>query len=156
MPRNATHFMSYLFALAIYSIAAAAGGGTGEVWKSPTCGCCKAWVDYMQAKGFALSVKDTSTAAINQIKSSAGIAQKFAGCHSARIGGYMIEGHVPAEDISRLLTDKPDAIGLSVPGMPVGSPGMETDGTVQPFEVHLMKKDGSSEVFSRYGADAKF
>ncbi len=128
----------------------------GQVWKSPTCGCCKAWVDYMHAKGFTLSVKDTSTATINQIKSSAGIAQKFAGCHSAQIGGYMIEGHVPAEDIARLIAEKPDAIGLSVPGMPVGSPGMETDGTVEPFEVHLMKKDGSSEVFSRYGADAKF
>ncbi len=155
MQRAATHVMSNLLALAFYSIAAIAGE-TGEVWKSPTCGCCKAWVDYMHAKGFTLSVKDTSTAAINQIKSSAGVAQKFAGCHSAQIGGYMIEGHVPAGDISRLLAEKPDAIGLSVPGMPVGSPGMETDGTVEPFNVLLMKKDGTSEVFSRYGADAKF
>jgi hypothetical protein len=110
----------------------------------------------MQSKGFTLAVTDTSKAAIDQIKSSSGVAQKFAGCHSARIGGYMIEGHVPAEDIARLIADKPDAIGLSVAGMPVGSPGMETDGTVEPFEVHLMKKDGSSDVFSRYGKDAKF
>ena len=155
MPRAATHVISNLFALAFYSIAAIAGEA-GEVWKSPTCGCCKAWVDYMQAKGFALSVKDTSTAAINQIKSSAGVGQKFAGCHSAKIAGYMIEGHVPAEDIARLIAEKPNAIGLSVPGMPVGSPGMETDGTVEAFDVLLMKKDGTSEVFARYGTDAKF
>ena len=155
MPRAATHVISSLFALAFYSIAGIAGEA-GEVWKSPTCGCCKAWVDYMQAKGFALSVKDTSTAAINQIKSSAGVGQKFAGCHSAKIAGYMIEGHVPAEDIARLIAEKPNAIGLSVPGMPVGSPGMETDGTVEAFDVLLMKKDGTSEVFARYGTDAKF
>ena len=155
MAHTATRILPNLFAMFLYS-AATIAGETGQVWKSPTCGCCKAWVEYMQSKGFALSVKDTSTATINQIKSSAGIAQKFAGCHSAQIGGYMIEGHVPAEDITRLLAEKPDAIGLSVPGMPVGSPGMETDGTVAPFEVHLMKKDGSSEVFTRYGADAKF
>ena len=149
MPRTAAHVMFNLLALAFYSIAAIAGE-TGEVWKSPTCGCCKAWVTYMQSKGFTLSVKDTSTATINQIKSSAGVAQKFAGCHSAKIGGYMIEGHVPAETISRILAEKPDAIGLSIPGMPVGSPGMETDGTIEPFDVLLMKKDGTSEVFASY------
>ena len=149
MPRAATHVISNLFALAFYSIAAIAGEA-GEVWKSPTCGCCKAWVAYMQSKGFSLAVTDTSNAAINQIKSSAGVAQKFAGCHSAKIAGYMIEGHVPAEDIARLIAEKPDAIGLSVPGMPVGSPGMETDGTVEPFDVLLIKKDGTSEVFASY------
>ncbi len=155
MPRNTRTLLS-LFAGVLLTPMAALAGETGQVWKTPTCGCCKVWVTYMQSKGYTLAVKDTSTATINQIKSSAGIAQKFAGCHSAQIGGYMIEGHVPADDISRLLAEKPDAIGLSVPGMPVGSPGMETDGTVEPFEVHLMKKDGSSEVFSRYGKDAKF
>ncbi len=155
MSRNAITALSFFAGLILAPVAVPAGE-IGRVWKSPTCGCCKAWVDYMQSKGFVLSVKDTSTATIDQIKSSAGIAQKFAGCHSAQIGGYMIEGHVPAQDISRLLAEKPDAIGLSVPGMPAGSPGMETDGTVQPFDVHLMKKDGSSEVFAHYGADAKF
>ncbi len=155
MPRAATHVISNLFALAFYSIAAIAGEA-GEVWKSPTCGCCKAWVAYMRYKGFSLAVTDTSSAAINQIKSSAGVGQKFAGCHSAKIAGYMIEGHVPAEDIARLIAEKPNAIGLSVPGMPVGSPGMETDGTVEAFDVLLMKKDGTSEVFARYGTDAKF
>lgn len=155
MSRNAIAALSFFAGLLLAPVAVPAGE-IGQVWKSPTCGCCKIWVGYMQSKGFALSVKDTSGATINQIKSSAGVAQKFAGCHSAKIAGYMIEGHVPAEDIARLIAEKPDAIGLSVPGMPVGSPGMETDGTVEPFDVLLMKKDGTSEVFSHYGADAKF
>lgn len=131
-------------------------GETGVVWKSPTCGCCKAWVAYMNTKGFGLSAKDVSQSELTAIQSRSGVAKTYAGCHSANIGGYVIEGHVPAEDIARLLAEKPDAIGLSVPGMPQGSPGMESDGTVEPFDVLLMKKDGSSEVFASYGRDAKF
>lgn len=129
---------------------------TGSVWKSPTCGCCKVWVDYMQKKGYSLAVKDVPSSDLTRMKAARGINPPVASCHTAEIGGYVIEGHVPAEDVTRLLAEKPDAIGLSVPRMPVGSPGMEMDGTVDPFEVLLIRKDGSSEVFSRYGKDAKF
>ena len=125
----------------------------GQVWKSPTCGCCNAWVEYMQTKGFELAVKESTPDELDSVKEQNGVTRKLAGCHSAKIAGYMIEGHVPAQDVERLLAEKPDAIGLSVPGMPPGSPGMKTgDGTVEAFDVLLMKKDGGSEVFARYPA----
>lgn len=133
----------------------AATAETGMVWKTPTCGCCKAWVAYMKAKGFDLSVTEATPRELANVQSKAGIAKPYAGCHSAHIAGYQIEGHVPATDIARLLAEKPDAIGLSVPGMPQGSPGMETDGTVDAYDVLLLKKDGTTSVFSSYPAAAK-
>ena len=143
-------------ALAVALSYPALAGEAGVVWKTPTCGCCKAWVAYMGAKGFALSAHDVSQTEIEAVQAQSGVAKAFAGCHSAKIGGYVIEGHVPAADVARLLAEKPDAIGLSVPGMPQGSPGMETNGTVEPFDVLLMRKDGTSDVFARYGSGAKF
>ncbi|MEQ1715037.1 MAG: DUF411 domain-containing protein [Hyphomicrobium sp.] len=124
----------------------------GRVWKSPTCGCCKAWVTHMQSKGFPLEVSEVSTAELNTIKTTNGVTGKYASCHTAKISGYVIEGHVPAEAVSRLIAEKPDALGLAVPGMPAGSPGMETDGPGDPYDVVLIKKDGTSEIFAHYPA----
>jgi hypothetical protein len=123
---------------------------TIEVWKSATCKCCINWVKYLEANGFAVKVNNAQPAMLDQIKRQAGIGEKFASCHTAKIGGYFIEGHVPAADIKRFTADRPEAIGLTVPGMPVGSPGMEQGGETEPYEVLLMKKDGTAEVFSRY------
>ncbi len=122
-----------------------------EVWKSPTCRCCGKWVDHLEANGFSVTAKNTSHAMLDRIKRQAGIGQKLASCHTGLIGGYTIEGHVPAADIKRLLDERPEAIGLSVPNMPLGSPGMEQpDGTTEPYDVLLVKKDGSTEVFAKH------
>lgn len=122
-----------------------------EVWKSPSCGCCQKWADHLTENGFDVSAKNTTRGMLNRIKSQAGIGPKLASCHTARIDGYTIEGHVPADDIKRLLKERPDAIGLTVPDMPLGSPGMEQpDGKTEPYDVLLVKKDGSTEVFAQH------
>jgi hypothetical protein len=121
-----------------------------EVWKSATCQCCGNWVKHLEANGFAVVVNATEPTALQRLKAEAGIPAKLASCHTAKIGGYVIEGHVPATDIKRLVTEKPDAIGLTVPGMPLGSPGMEQGGTFEPYDVLLVKKDGSTEIFAHH------
>jgi hypothetical protein len=122
-----------------------------EVWKSPTCDCCGKWAKHMKARGFDVEVKEAPYAVLAKIKRQAGLGEQLASCHTAKIDGYVIEGHVPADDVKRLLQERPDAVGLAVPGMPVGSPGMEYGDEKEPYEVLLVKKDGSTEVFSRRG-----
>lgn len=143
-----------LFAIAAWlaTSVSATAAETGEVWRTPSCGCCKAWVDHMQSKGFALKIIDMPRDQLNDMKTRLGTGGKFASCHTAKIGNYTIEGHVPAEDVARLLQDKPDAIGLSVPGMPIGSPGMESGDQRDAYDVLLIKSDGTSEVFARHNA----
>jgi hypothetical protein len=121
------------------------------VHKSATCGCCKLWVERLRSAGFAVEVHDVDNR--NQVKQRVGIPYGMGSCHTAEVEGYFVEGHVPVEDIRRLLRDRPDAKGLTVPGMPAGSPGMEVpSGEVQPYEVLLIGRDGSTSVFSRHGA----
>lgn len=141
--------------------AGTSAGGTGVadagptqstlvVHKSPTCGCCLAWADQMQAAGFEVELRDVDDVA--PIKQALGVPASSASCHTAEVGGYFIEGHVPADDIRRLLEERPGARGLAVPGMPVGSPGMEvSSGARQPYEVLLVRRDGSTAVFARHG-----
>lgn len=136
-----------LVSLATLFSAGLASANDGQVWKSPTCGCCKSWVSHMAANGFALDAHDVAQEALAALKAQNGISPKVASCHTAKIGGYTVEGHVPASAVKRLLAEKPDAIGLAVPGMPAGSPGMETQGEVQAYDVLLIKKDSSPEVF---------
>lgn len=145
----------FAFCLAILLSAPASATTEGapsiEVWKSPTCGCCGKWVDHLEANGFAAKAKNTSPAMLDRIKRQAGIEEKLASCHTGLIDGYAIEGHVPAADIKRLLEMRPDAVGLTVPNMPLGSPGMEQpDGKTEPYDVLLVKKDGSTEVFASH------
>ena len=121
-----------------------------EVWKDPNCGCCKDWIAHLQAAGFQVKVNDIGNEAI-RIK--LGVLPKYASCHTAWIGGYAIEGHVPAREIQRLQRELPAAIGLAVAGMPVGSPGM--DGSIygtrkDSYDVLLLAKDGSATVFQHY------
>lgn len=121
-----------------------------EVWKSPTCGCCNEWISYMQKNGFEVKINNTGNAEMHK---KFNIKDEQASCHTAVIDGYVIEGHVPVEDIQRLLAEKPDAVGLSAPGMPVGSPGMDGavyQGRKDPYQVILIKKNGESEVFHAY------
>lgn len=124
-----------------------------EVWKSPTCGCCKDWVKHLQDNGFEVKTFDVSEAAKAALRSKLGMAEKFGSCHTALVGGYVVEGHVPAQDIRKLLKERPRALGLSVPGMPVGSPGMdgpEYGGRKDAYAVLLVQRDGSSSVYQKY------
>ncbi len=121
-----------------------------EVWKDPHCGCCEDWVVLLRQAGFSVKVNDQGNDAARK---RLGIPDALGSCHTASVQGYALEGHVPATDIRRLLREKPQAVGLAVPGMPVGSPGM--DGAVykrrkDPFKVLLVAKDGSSTVFRAY------
>ena len=132
----------------------AATGTPIEVWKDPSCGCCHDWVSHMEANGFSVTIHDTGN---NAVRARLGLPQKLGSCHTALVGGYLIEGHVPASDVRALLQQKPKALGLAVPGMPVGSPGM--DGEVygnrrDPYDVLLVARDGSTRVFKSYNQKA--
>jgi hypothetical protein len=124
-----------------------------EVWKSPTCGCCNDWIAHLEANGFATKANDTGNTAMRQ---RLGIPMALGSCHTALVGGYAIEGHVPAADIARLLREKPQGVaGLAVPGMPVGSPGMDGPaygGRRDRYDVLLVRRDGGTSVFSAYNA----
>jgi hypothetical protein len=121
------------------------------VYRSPTCGCCESWAGRMQGAGFAVEVKDMQDQELGAIKAEAGVPAGLESCHTARVGDYFVEGHVPAEDVKRLLAEKPDARGLAVPGMPQGSPGMEQGGSAEPYDVLLVAKDGSTTVYAHHG-----
>lgn len=119
------------------------------VHKSASCGCCGLWVDHMRAAGFAVEVRNEDN--LNPIKERVGVPLAKGSCHTAEVGGYFIEGHVPAEDVKRLLAEKPAAKGLVLPGMPLGSPGMEVpDGTVQPYTVELVDEQGTITAFAQH------
>ena len=119
------------------------------MYKNIGCGCCSRWADHLKAKGH--KVIEKGVADLDAIKTRFNIKEKFQGCHTTLIGGYVIEGHVPMKEIDRILRERPDAKGLSVPGMPMGSPGMEAPGeTPDNYTVFLMKKDGTSEIYAKY------
>ncbi len=118
------------------------------VTKDPNCGCCGAWVDHLKAAGFPVEV--VTTPQMNRVKVRLGVPDDLASCHTAEVGGYVIEGHVPADAVKRLLAEQPQAKGLAVPGMPVGSPGMEVAGTApDTYDIVLFGPAGQS-VFARY------
>ncbi|CAA2159015.1 hypothetical protein MBRA_04253 [Methylobacterium brachiatum] len=127
--------------------ALAKGLPTVAVTKDPSCGCCGKWVAHMREAGFAVTVTE---APVNPLKIRLGVPRELASCHTAQVGGYVVEGHVPAGAIKRLLAERPEGTGLAVPGMPLGSPGMEVGG-MEPdtYEVVLFGKDGRSP-FARY------
>lgn len=125
---------------------------TVVVYKSPTCNCCSNWVEHLRQSGFKVEVHNQS--AINPLKAKLGIPQNLASCHTATVDGYVIEGHVPAGDIRRLLAEKPQAKGLAVPGMPIGSPGMEQGDRVDPYDVLLFDGRGEPRVFATHGQTA--
>lgn len=118
------------------------------VYKNPSCGCCSKWVKHLQANGFVVEVQDVPDVSV--VRDKLDIPAALGSCHTAMINGYVIEGHVPAADIRRLLAEKPAAKGLIVPGMPLGSPGMEDGDTHQPYSVILLNRDNSQRVFSEH------
>lgn len=121
-----------------------------QVWKDPNCGCCKDWIAHLEQAGFRTQTIDSGNTAV---RARLGMPLKLGSCHTALVDGYVIEGHVPAREVLRLLKERPQALGLSVPGMPIGSPGMDGPaygGRKDPYEVLLVAKDGSAAVYQTY------
>ena len=121
-----------------------------HVTKTATCGCCAAWVEHIEEAGFDVVVNDVSNEALDAFKRAVGIGAHQRACHTALVEGYVIEGHVGASEIARLLDEKPDALGLAVPGMPLGSPGMDFGTRRQRYETLLLTHDGEERVFERH------
>jgi len=127
---------------------AAAATQSIEVMKTPTCGCCGHWVDHLRGEGFEVTVTDLPD--LTPVARSLFVPDDLRSCHTARIGGYAVEGHVPAADIRRLLAERPDAAGIAAPGMPMGSPGMEQSGVREPYQVILFTRDGRRSLFAQH------
>lgn len=121
-----------------------------KVFKTPTCGCCTAWVEHIRQAGFAVDAQEVDQDALYAFKDRLQIAPELAGCHTAVMGDYFIEGHVPASDVERLLIEQPLARGLTVPGMPMSSPGMAGPGAGDSFDTLLVGPDGSTIVFASH------
>jgi hypothetical protein len=138
---------SALTAASLLALPTFASGYKLTVFKSPSCGCCQAWAEHMQRAGFSVEIKQAKD--LTPIKARLGVPQMLKSCHTATVNGYVIEGHVPAGDVTRLLREQPKAIGLAVPGMPIGSPGMEQGNQREPFKTILFGKTGYI-VFSNY------
>lgn len=118
------------------------------VYRSPTCSCCGKWIEYMEAHGFR--IKDEITEEMDVIKAQYGVPQTTASCHTTVANGYVIEGHIPAVDVARLVTEKPDVSGIAVPGMPIGSPGMESGDYVEPYTVFSFNASGETASFAEH------
>ena len=123
-----------------------------HVMKDPGCSCCGAWVEIMQDAGFDVTVEEIANAPLVRRKIELGVPQAAVSCHTGMIEDYVIEGHVPAEDIRRLLAERPDAVGLAVPGMPWGSPGMGPEAEREAYDVVLIGRDGGLTVWNSYAA----
>jgi hypothetical protein len=125
-------------------------GVTVDVFKTPTCGCCSKWVDHMRAAGFTVRTTDLND--VSEVKARHGVPPQLESCHTATVGGYVVEGHMPASDVRRLLKERPKVVGIAVPGMPAGSPGMEVPGgRVQPYSVVSFDKAGKIQIFATHG-----
>lgn len=138
-------------ASAAMTSAAIPAGTEMLVYKTPTCGCCETWVEHAEALGFEVTVEDVID--LRPIKAEHGIPSELSSCHTALVDGYVIEGHVPADVIAKLLEERPDVRGLAVPGMPAGSPGMEfavpEGGTPEPYDVLTFDRDGNTSVYAK-------
>lgn len=142
--------MKRLLAIVLTTLVLTAGASElpqVEIYKSPYCGCCTEWAKHMAANGF--KVKSIDVEDVPATRARLGMPERYGSCHTAKIGNYLIEGHVPAADVKRLLQEKPKAVGLAAPGMPGGSPGMES-AKKEAYEVLLVGNDGKAQVFSRH------
>ena len=117
------------------------------VYKSPTCGCCSKWIDHMRANGFAVQANDVEDVSV--VKRANSVPPRLGSCHTGLVEGYVVEGHVPADAVARLLRERPDVAGLAVPGMPVGSPGMEVGDRRDPYSIFSFDKTGRYVVYER-------
>lgn len=123
-------------------------GKTMTVYKSPSCGCCSEWIDIMKSKGFKVDVIETNE--VNNIKQKVGLQAGQTSCHTAFVDGYVVEGHVDYSAVKKMLVEKPNILGITVPGMPIGSPGMEQGNTKQAYNILYVNKDGSTGVYEAH------
>ena len=135
-------------AFAAMFVGSAAHAATMTVYKSPSCGCCAKWVEHVERHGFTVNV--VPTADMMALKSKLGVPGDAMSCHTTKVGNYIVEGHVPAADVKRLLAQKPKARGIAVAGMPMGSPGMEHGNHREPYKTVLIKNDGTTSVFAQH------
>ena len=135
-------------AVAAMFVGSAAHAATMTVYKSPSCGCCAKWVEHVEKHGFTVTV--VPTADMMALKTKLGVPDEAMSCHTTKVGGYVVEGHVPAADIKRLLAQKPKARGIAVAGMPMGSPGMEHGGHHEPYSTMFIGLDGKTMVFASH------
>ncbi|MFQ1701875.1 DUF411 domain-containing protein [Loktanella agnita] len=146
-----SHLFAITFLFSALSAAPAFAEATAiDVKKTSGCGCCLSWMNHLEENGFAPTGEDLNGGWLVRLKLESGVPQRMTSCHTAFVDGYVIEGHVPAADIRRLLDERPDAIGLAVPGMPYGSPGMGPEDDREAYDVFLINDDGSTVVFSSY------
>jgi hypothetical protein len=140
----------YIICLILVSLFVSSNVTASEiyVYKNPYCGCCNKWIAYLKEQGYA--VKSENNSMLPAMKEVIGVTPELTSCHTAVVNGYFLEGHVPAEDIKRLLDERPDIKGLAVPGMPIGAPGMEQGDTKERYDVIAVKKDGSTYVYSTH------
>ena len=137
----------FMVAAPVAALGAAAGGDNDvEVWKSATCGCCRLWVDHMRGHGFRPKTQDVED--MNFYKRKYGVPARLVSCHTALVGGYVLEGHVPADVVRQMLKERPKIVGLAVPGMPMGSPGMEGS-RKDPYDVVAFDKAGQTRVYAK-------
>lgn len=136
-----------LFALGAVANLPASAADAVDVYKSPYCGCCEKWVEHLRQAGFDVRTHDVND--VPAARQRLGMPERFASCHTAKVGAYVVEGHVPAADIQRLLKEKPKAVGLAVPSMPPGSPGMESPKPV-PYNTLLVQAGGATTVFAKH------
>lgn len=120
------------------------------VYKTSTCGCCRVWIDHLKSNGFTVEAMDLTASGVRAVSKAAGLKDEDTSCHTAKVGDYTVEGHVPAADIKRMLKEKPAIAGIAAPGMPIGSPGMEQGNVKQPYDVIAFKKDGTSTVYAKH------
>ncbi|MCV3273471.1 DUF411 domain-containing protein [Roseobacter sinensis] len=147
---NRRHFITTALGALIVARPGRAASPRIDVYKSPTCGCCSAWVEHMARAGFAVDTRDVDQDTLYALKAQTGITPELASCHTAFVAGYVIEGHVPASDVTRLLAERPDALGLAVLGMPIGSPGMEMGDEREAFATMLILRGGGTDTFQRH------
>ena len=140
-------FLGITVAAALVAARATAATMVVDVYKSPTCGCCGKWVEHLRTNGFAVTVNEIDN--VDAFRTRAGVPAALASCHTARVDGYVVEGHVPAADIRKLLAERPKALGLAVPGMPMGAPGMDAP-HASGYEVLLFQADGATRVYHAY------
>lgn len=146
--RNLLLITPALAAMMTWPVVAAPAGPEVQVFKSPSCGCCGSWVEHMRAAGFTVKVTEVDDTTV--ARKRLGLPDRYGSCHTATVGGYVLEGHVPAAEVKRLLASKPKAIGLAVPGMPPSAPGMDVPGRKDPYQVLLVDAAGQSTVFANY------
>jgi hypothetical protein len=151
-----SRFFATLCAIAVLGLGVAAQSKPATaaspkitVYKTSSCGCCKLWVDHLKASGFDVQAMDVSAEQVRSVSKAAGLKDDDVSCHTAKVGNYIVEGHVPADDIKRMLKEKPAIAGIAAPGMPQGSPGME-QGAKEAYDVVAFTKDGKTTVYAKH------